>query len=77
MQTYEIDFHNAEGSVCSKKHVDIKTEIIASSPDKPNKPNSITKKIIFRCEDHLHCDVAEMERLAATEELAQKGRKNN
>ncbi|GAC23280.1 hypothetical protein GMES_0981 [Paraglaciecola mesophila KMM 241] len=74
MQTYEIDFHNAEGSVCSKKHVDIKTEIIASSPDKPN---SITKKIIFRCEDHLHCDVAEMERLAATEELAQRGRKND
>ena len=54
----------------SIKHVDIRTEIIASTPDKPN---SITKKITFRCEDHLHCDVAEMERLAAIEELAHKG----
>ena len=72
MQTYNIDFHNAECSACSKKHIDIRTEIIASSPYKPNR---ITKKIIFRCEDHLHCDVDEMEILAAIKELALRGRK--
>jgi len=47
MPTNNIDFHSAECSACCKKHVDIRTEIIAPSPDRPN---AIRKKIIFRCE---------------------------
>ncbi|KTG21504.1 hypothetical protein AUR67_04765 [Pseudoalteromonas sp. XI10] len=61
MPTSKIDFHNAECSACCKKHVDIRTEIIAPSPDRPN---AIRKKVIFRCEDHLDCDVDEIEKLA-------------
>ncbi|NRA79321.1 MAG: hypothetical protein HRU18_14020 [Pseudoalteromonas sp.] len=61
MLTNKIDFQNAECSACHKKQVDIRTEIVASSPDRPN---SIRKKIIFRCEDHLDCDVDEIEKLA-------------
>ncbi|MBA6418071.1 hypothetical protein H4J50_18980, partial [Colwellia sp. 6M3] len=30
----------------------------------PERPNAIRKKIIWRCEDHLDCDVDEMEKLA-------------
>ena len=61
MTTRTIDFHNAECSACHKKHVDIRTEIVATSPDKPD---AIRKKIIFRCEDHLDYDVDEIEKLA-------------
>ena len=61
MTTRTIDFHNAECSACHKKHVDIRTEIVAPSPERPN---AIRKKIIFRCEDHLDCDVDEIEKLA-------------
>ncbi|WP_232284964.1 hypothetical protein [Pseudoalteromonas tunicata] len=61
MPTSKIDFHNAECSACCKKHVDIRTEIIAPSPDRPN---AIRKKIIFRCEDHLDSDIDEIEKLA-------------
>ena len=61
MPTSKIDFHNAECSACCKKHVDIRTEIIAPSPDRPN---AIRKKIIFRCEEHHDCDVYEIEKLA-------------
>ncbi|OUL56573.1 hypothetical protein B1199_18105 [Pseudoalteromonas ulvae] len=60
MPTNIIDFHNTESSACHKKHVDISTEIVAPSPDRPN---TIGKKIIFRCEDHLDCDVNEIEKL--------------
>ncbi|CAM4268297.1 hypothetical protein [Alteromonas australica] len=59
--TRTIDFHNAECSACHKRHVDIRTEIVAPSPERPN---AIRKKIIFRCEDHLDCDVDEIEKLA-------------
>ncbi|MFT6585289.1 MAG: hypothetical protein ACJAUY_001652 [Cognaticolwellia sp.] len=61
MPTRTIDFHNADCSACHKKHVDIRTEIVAPSPERPN---AIRKKIIWRCEDHLDCDVDEMEKLA-------------
>lgn len=61
MPTRTIDFHNADCSACHKKHVDIRTEIVAPSPESPN---AIRKKIIWRCEDHLDCDVDEMEKLA-------------
>jgi hypothetical protein len=61
MTTRIIDFHNTECSACHKKHVDIRTEIVAPSPDRPN---AIRKKIIFRCEGHLDCDADEMEKLA-------------
>jgi hypothetical protein len=61
MPTRTIDFDNADCSACHKKHVDIRTEIVAPSPERPN---AIRKKIIFRCEDHLDCDVDEMEKLA-------------
>ena len=61
MPTSKIDFHNAECSACCKKQVDIRTEIIAPSPDRPN---VIRKKIIFRCEDHLDSDIDEIEKLA-------------
>ncbi|CAM3772543.1 MULTISPECIES: hypothetical protein [Pseudoalteromonas] len=61
MPTNNIDFHNAECSACHKKHIDIKTEIVAPSLDRPN---AIRKKIIFRCEDHIDCDVDEIEKLA-------------
>jgi hypothetical protein len=61
MPTRKIDFYNAECSACCKKHVDIRTGIVAPSPDRPN---AIRKKIIFRCEDHLDCDVDEIEKLA-------------
>ena len=61
MPTRTIDFHNADCSACHKKHVDTRTEIVASSPERPN---AIRKKIIWRCEDHLDCDVDEMEKLA-------------
>ncbi|GAA6206375.1 hypothetical protein [Thalassotalea sp. SU-HH00458] len=61
MTTQTIDFHNAECSACHKKHVDIRTEIVAPSTERPN---AIRKKIIFRCEDHLDCDVDEIEKLA-------------
>ena len=61
MKTRTIDFHNAECSACHKRHVDIRTEIVAPSPERPN---AIRKKIIFRCEDHLDCDVDEIEKLA-------------
>ncbi|GGE96275.1 hypothetical protein [Pseudoalteromonas gelatinilytica] len=61
MPTSKIDFHNAECSACRKKHVDIRTEIIAPSPDRPN---AIRKKIIFRCDDHLDSDIDEIEKLA-------------
>lgn len=60
MPTRKIDFQNAECSACQKKHADIRTEIVAPSPDRPN---AIGKKIIFRCEDHLNCDVDEIEKL--------------
>lgn len=61
MPTSTIDFHNAECSACNKKHVDIRTEILATSP---SRPRAIRKKIIFRCEDHLNCDANEIEKLA-------------
>ncbi|WP_462165005.1 hypothetical protein [Pseudoalteromonas xiamenensis] len=61
MPTSKIDFHNAECSTYCKKHVDIRIEIIAPSPERPN---AIRKKIIFRREDHLDCDVDEIEKLA-------------
>mgnify|MGYP000144414709 CR=1 FL=1 len=61
MTTRTIDFHNAECSACHQKHVDIKTEIVAPSPERPN---AIRKKIIFRCKGHLNCDADEMEKLA-------------
>lgn len=61
MPTSKIDFRNAECAACCKKHVDIRTEIIAPSPDRPN---AIRKKIIFRCEDHLDSDIDEIEKLA-------------
>jgi hypothetical protein len=61
MPTRTIDFDNADCSACHKKHVDIRTEIVAPSPERPN---AIRKKIIWRCEDHLDCDVDEMEKLA-------------
>lgn len=61
MTAQKIDFHNAECSACHKRHVDIKTEIVAPSPERPN---AIRKKIIFRCEEHLYCDADEMEKLA-------------
>ena len=61
MTAQTIDFHNAECSACHKRHVDIKTEIVAPSPERPN---AIRKKIIFRCEEHLCCDADEMEKLA-------------
>ena len=59
--TRTIEFHNAECTACHKRHVDIRTEIVAPSPERPN---AIRKKIIFRCEDHLDCDVDEIEKLA-------------
>ena len=61
MSARTIDFQNAECSACHKRHVDIKTEIVAPSPEIPN---AIRKKIIFRCEEHLCCDADEMEKLA-------------
>tara|TARA_B100001059_G_C17839711_1_gene591275 strand:- start:7619 stop:7885 length:267 start_codon:yes stop_codon:yes gene_type:complete len=61
MPTQTINFNNAECSACHKKHIDIKTEIVAPSP---SRPNAIRKKIIFRCEEHLNCDADEMEKLA-------------
>ncbi len=64
MPTRKIDFHNAECSACCKKHVDIRTEIVAPSPDRPN---AIRKKIIFRCEDH----VDEIEKLALVKKHSQ------
>lgn len=70
MPNRKIEFHNAECSACHKKHVDIRTEIIAPSQDKPN---AIRKKIIFRCKDHLICDADEMEKLSAIKGRAEKG----
>ncbi|AUL74707.1 hypothetical protein ATS72_014445 [Pseudoalteromonas sp. 13-15] len=61
MPARTIDFQNAECSACHKKHVDIRTEIVAPSSDRPN---AIRKKIIFRCEDHLYYDVDDIEKLA-------------
>lgn len=61
MPTQTINFNNAECSACHKKHIDIKTEIVAPSP---SRPKAIRKKIIFRCEEHLNCDADEMEKLA-------------
>lgn len=69
MTTRKIDFYNEECSACRKKHVDIRTEIVAPSPDQPE---TIRKKIIFRCSDHLACDVKEMEKLAALKIKAEK-----
>lgn len=69
MLTNKIDFQNAECSACHKKQVDIRTEIVASSPDRPN---SIRKKIIFRCEDHLYYDVDDIEKLALVKIRFQK-----
>mgnify|MGYP000586718799 CR=1 FL=1 len=64
-----IDFQNAECSACHKKHVDIRTEIVAPSSDRPN---AIRKKIIFRCEDHLYYDVDDIEKLALVKIRFQK-----
>ncbi|GAB5382845.1 MAG: hypothetical protein Alis2KO_41860 [Aliiglaciecola sp.] len=55
------DILNAECDACKKPHVDVRTEVVAADP---NKPNTIKKRIIFRCEDHIDCDTDEMERLA-------------
>tara|TARA_R110002126_G_scaffold21598_1_gene77865 strand:- start:24 stop:302 length:279 start_codon:yes stop_codon:yes gene_type:complete len=68
MPKNKIDFNNAECSACHKKHVDIRTEIVAPSQDRPN---AIRKKIIFRCKDHLDCDVDEIEKLALVKERFQ------
>lgn len=57
MPARTIDFQNAECSACHKKHVDIRTEIVAPSSDRPN---AIRKKIIFRCEDHLYYDIEKL-----------------
>ncbi|MDN3491055.1 hypothetical protein [Pseudoalteromonas sp. APC 3694] len=61
MPTQTINFNNAECSACHKKHIDIKTEIVAPSS---SRPKAIRKKIFFRCEEHLNCDADEVEKLA-------------
>ncbi len=68
MPKNKIDFNNAEWSACHKKHVDIRTEIVAPSQDRRN---AIRKKIIFRCKEHLDCDVDEIEKLALVKERFQ------
>lgn len=55
------EIKDEECSSCHKKHIDVRTEIITPSIDKPN---GIRKAIFFRCEDHLNCDSDEMEYLS-------------
>ncbi len=74
MPTNKIDFHNAECSACQKKHVDIRTEIVAPSPDRPN---AIRKRISFRCEVHLDCNVDEIEKLALVKKRFQNLSEND
>jgi len=35
MTVRKIDSHNTECSACHKKHIDIRTEIVERSPDRP------------------------------------------
>lgn len=60
----KIDFKNAECGACSNKSVDVRTEVLLPT-DKSRKENRIRKKIIFRCKEHIDCDVDEIEKLAA------------
>lgn len=50
-----------ECSACHKEHIDIRTEIITPSLEKPG---GIRKAIFFRCEEHINCDADEMEYLS-------------
>lgn len=55
-----MNFEDEECSACHKEHIDIRTEIITPSLEKPG---GIRKAIFFRCEDHINCDADEMEYL--------------
>ena len=54
-------FENEECSCCHKRHVDIRTEVITPSLEKPN---GIKKAIFLLCEDHINCDTDKIEYLA-------------
>lgn len=64
----QIDFKNAECSACNNKSVDVRTEVLMPTKDSLAE-GRIRKKIIFRCKEHIDCDVDEMERLTALKAL--------
>lgn len=60
----QIDFKNAECSACKNKSVDVRTEVLLPT-EKSCEEGRIRKKIMFRCKEHIDCDVDEMEKLSA------------
>lgn len=68
------DAEKTECSVCYKKCVDVRTEVLTPS-DEARRENRITKIIIFRCENHLNTNLDEMERLALAK--SREGNTNN
>ena len=69
------DFTDVECSACHRKSIDIRTEVLIPTAQ-TRRDNRIVKRIILRCEIHLHCDVEEMERLASIKGKASKETKH-